>query len=152
MKTVNIALSAPDLSPEALAKAKVYMFLLREAGSKREKIVGGVIAQRISKAMAIASPSEVELSDKSTLTHVEGNLYCKPELLPTPLGIPRLFVSSAHRQKGIAQSVLTAVARTFIHGCPLDPKKGEVAFSQPTSMGRAVMEKWGEGGVRVYAE
>lgn len=130
------------------------MFLLRDSASKREKIVGGVIAQRISTAMPIASSEDGESSKHTldSLIHVEGNLYCKPEQLPTPLGIPRLFVSSAYRRKGIAQAVLAAAARSFIHGCPLDPKKGEVAFSQPTSMGRAVMEKWGGGSVRVYAE
>lgn len=104
--------------------------------------------------MQIATDDEVSsLGDaKESLVHVEGNLYCKSENLPTPMGIPRLFVSSAHRRKGIAQALLTAAAKSFIHGCELSPAKGEIAFSQPTSMGRAVMEKWGKGGVRVYQE
>ena len=104
--------------------------------------------------MCIATKDEVELARKASkpLIHVEGDLYCTPDQRPTPMGIPRLFVSSAHRRKGIASALLTAAAKTFIHGCELNPKKGEVAFSQPTSMGRAVMEKWGKGGVRVYEE
>jgi N-acetyltransferase len=66
------------------------------------------------------------------------------------MGISRLFVSSSHRRMGIAQSLLDAAAATFIHGCPLDPKKGQVAFSQPTGMGQAVMEHW--GCTKVYEE
>jgi N-acetyltransferase len=49
-----------------------------------------------------------------------------------PMGMSRLFVSSSHHHMGIAHSLLDAAAATFLHGCPLDPKKGQVAFSQPT--------------------
>ena len=75
-----------------------------------------------------------------------------PAPLPTPLGIPRLFVSSAHRRLGIASRLLSAAAASFILGCPLDPAKGEVAFTQPTGAGKAVLESWGKGGVRIYEE
>ena len=138
----------------ALLKCKAYLFLLRESDSSREKIVGCVLAQHITSAMEIASQEEVSASDKAkaNLIHVEGNLYCKPERHPTVMGIPRLFVSSSYRRKGIAQMLLSAAAVNFIHGCTLSPAKGEIAFSQPTSMGRAVMEKWGQGGVRIYEE
>ena len=138
----------------ALQKSKAYLFLLRESGSVREKIVGCVLAQHITHAMEIASREDVSTAnvEKASLVHVEGNLYCKPEYHPTPMGIPRLFVSSTYRRKGVAQALLSAAATTFIHGCRLNPAKGEVAFSQPTSMGRTVMEKWGRGGVRIYEE
>lgn len=63
-----------------------------------------------------------------------------------------MFVSAQHRHKGIAVSLLDAAAKTFIHGCPLDPKLGQVAFSQPTRAGRGVMERWGGGEVRIYEE
>lgn len=134
--------------------SKVYIFLVRPDGSFREKMVGCAIAQRIETAMETVAAHDSSQSSPCSkgLIHVEGNLYCKPERLPTPLGIPRLFVSSAHRRKGIAQALLSAAARTFIHGCELEVSKGEVAFSQPTSAGRAVMEKWGKGGVRVFEE
>jgi N-acetyltransferase len=48
--------------------------------------------------------------------------------------------------------LLTAAAETFILGCPLDPKKGEVAFTQPTGLGGKVLEKWARGKGRVYEE
>ena len=80
------------------------------------------------------------------------SLYCSLEPLPTPLGIPRMFVSSSYRRLGIASRLLTAAAENFIHGVPLDPAKGEVAFTQPTTSGKALMEKWGKKGARVYCE
>lgn len=151
---MNVALSAPDMDPATYENARIYLFLLRSQGDVKEKIVGGLIAQHISSAMRIATKEEMDsVADvAASMIHVEGNLYCRPEQIRTPMGIPRLFVSSTHRRKGIAQLLLTAAAKTFIHGCELDPEKGEVAFSQPTSMGRVVMEKWGKGGVRVYEE
>ena len=68
------------------------------------------------------------------------------------MGISRLFVSSSHRRLGIAQALLDAATATFVYGCPLDQRIGQVAFSQPTSMGQAVMKSWGGDGVRVYEE
>lgn len=80
------------------------------------------------------------------------NLYVHPEPLPTPMGIPRLFVSSEHRRLGIASRLLSVAAATFILGCPLNPARGDVAFTQPTGAGKAVLEAWGKGGVRIYEE
>lgn len=118
--------------------------------------------------MAIASPAEMAAhtssSDStgdetlptptSTLIPVDtaSNLYVHPAKLPTPLGIPRLFVSSSHRRLGIASHLLSTAAASFILGCPLDPAKGEVAFTQPTGAGKAVLETWGKGAVRIYEE
>ena len=115
--------------------------------------MGCVVAQRITSAMPVATREEsMQEGATASLVHVEGDLYCRPEHLPTPMGVPRLFVSSAHRRKGIALALLDAAAKSFIYGHELDPAKGEIAFSQPTSMGRTVMEKWGKGGVRIYKE
>ncbi|KDQ60669.1 hypothetical protein JAAARDRAFT_172736 [Jaapia argillacea MUCL 33604] len=160
LETINLALSSPPLPHSVLQVSKIYLFLLSStstSAASREKIVGCVVAQRISTAMAIStsppdsSPSQkpgVELVAVDTAT----GLYCHPTPLPTPLGIPRIFVSSTHRRQSIASTLLSAAASTFIHGCPLDPVKGEVAFSQPTSAGREVMSSWGKGGVRIYEE
>ena len=134
------------------------MFLIpHETQKHRERIVGCVIAQRISTAMAVvpssnAPSSKVTESTNSIIVDSETNLFCSPTQLPTPMGIPRLFVSSSHRRLGIASALLDAAAETFIYGCPLDPQIGQVAFSQPTGMGQAVMKSWGKGGVRVFEE
>ncbi|GLB40571.1 putative zinc-finger of acetyl-transferase ESCO [Lyophyllum shimeji] len=160
LETINLTLSSPPLTPEILRESKAYLFLLQSSG--REKIAGCVIAQRISTAMAIATCAECEEATRSstdstsqptaTLVAVDTStgLFCHPAPLPTPLGISRLFVPSAHRRQGIARHLLSAAADTFIHGCPLDPRKGHVAFTQPTGDGHAVMMKWGRGGVRIY--
>jgi len=99
-------------------------------------------------------PSTSHKSSRSDLITVDApsSLYCSPEPLPTPLGIPRIFVSSSYRRLGIASRLLTAAAENFIHGITLDPAKGEVAFTQPTTSGKALMEKWGGRGARVYRE
>lgn len=161
LDTINRTLSSPPLTSEALRLSKAYLFLLPSAGTGREKIVGCVIAQQIMTAMAIAAPEQVEACQSQTdggstntseLVAVDttAGLFCMPTPLPTPLGIPRLFVPSAHRRQGVASELLTAAAATFIHGCKLDPQLGEVAFTQPTGDGSAVMRHWGSGGVRIY--
>ncbi|KAJ7184274.1 hypothetical protein C8R46DRAFT_883543 [Mycena filopes] len=171
LNTINIALSSPPLTPSILQVSKVYLFLTPSITSTlREKIVGCVIAQHISTAMAIAtsaecvsaceppssSPPSTEPapSPTSKLVAVDttSGIFCHPAALPTPLGIPRLFVSSTHRRQGVASHLLTAAAQTFVFGCPLDPRKGQVAFTQPTGDGSAVMHRWGGGGVRIYEE
>lgn len=134
-----------------MASAKAYLYLIPIAQGK-ERIIGCVVAQHIVSAMEVAKDERSLIGGRENLVHVDGGLYCNPEHLPTPLGIPRLFVSSLHRRKGIAETLLSASARTFIHGLQLDPERGEIAFSQPTSLGRLVMEKWGKGKIRIFEE
>lgn len=100
----------------------------------------------------IQSPAAHMHSEDVITVDASTSLYCSPEPLPTPLGIPRMFVSSSYRRLGIASRLLTAAAENFIHGVILDPAKGEVAFTQPTASGKALMEKWGKEGARVYRE
>ncbi|KAJ7739708.1 hypothetical protein DFH07DRAFT_77697 [Mycena maculata] len=163
LDTINITLSSPPLSPSILHVSKAYLFLVPSITSpSREKIIGCVIAQRISTAMAIATPAEVAACAPSSdaestpistaLVDTRSGIFCHPAALPTPLGIPRLFVSSAHRRQGVASKLLSAAAETFVYGCKLDPRQGQVAFSQPTGDGSAVMHRWGGGGVRIYEE
>ncbi|KAF9068653.1 hypothetical protein BDP27DRAFT_772814 [Rhodocollybia butyracea] len=151
METMNVALSAPALSPEALRASKAYLLLLPGATpNKAEKIAGCVIAQRIENAMAVAPSSDTE----SSLVTVDNStgLFCYPELLSTALGISRIFVTSAQRRKGIASKLLSAAAATFIHGCTLSPQEGQIAFSQTTGDGTALMKDWGKGAIRIYDE
>ncbi|KAG6820479.1 hypothetical protein H0H93_016541 [Arthromyces matolae] len=161
LETINLSLSSPALTQGILRDSKAYLFLVPSPTSPaREKIVGCVIAQRIETAMAIATPAECEQRDTPfkdgavPLVAVDSStgLFCHPKALSTPMGVSRLFVPSAQRRQGIAYHLLSAAAETFIHGCPLDPKKGQVAFTQPTSDGTAIMMKWGGGGVRIYEE
>lgn len=150
--------------------SRAYLFLIPSSSGPRERIAGCVIAQRITSAMNVVPSTSLTDPDVNQLVHVDGGLSCRypscvltdslyfnlvhssPQLHPTPLGIPRLFVPSSHRRHGIAKLLLSAAAKTFIHGCELDPTKGEVAFSQPTGDGQKVMENWGNGGIRIYQE
>ncbi len=169
LSTTNLALSAPSLTSEALAASKAYLFLVPGSKStKREHIVGCLIAQRIKTAMEVAENGTVDVLDNPSLVHVDGGLYCRgvnvpskcflysfvlrPAPLPTTVGISRVFVARDHRCKGIGHALLDAMSQTFIHACPLDPVKGQIAFSQPTGDGRRLMESWGRGKVRVYEE
>ncbi|KAF8630357.1 hypothetical protein AX15_002924 [Amanita polypyramis BW_CC] len=176
LETINLTLSAPPLTAEAMHKSKLYLFLVphqTKFGISREKIVGCAVAQHIETAMAMATPNESQQpgcqspSRSSTCKSTPYNekevaelvivdtsmgIFCHPELLPTPMGIPRLFVAPTHRRQGIASKLLTAAARTFVYGYELDPRKGEVAFTQPTGDGKAVMLKWGGGGIRIYED
>jgi N-acetyltransferase len=104
--------------------------------------------------MAIASTEPSPSNTKLIPVHIDPttSLYLDPAPLPTSLGVSRIFVSSSYRRQGIAHHLLNQAARTFLRGCELDPEDGEIAFSQPTAMGRAVMESWGRGGIRVYEE
>ncbi|KAJ3855364.1 hypothetical protein EV368DRAFT_79708 [Lentinula lateritia] len=160
LETINVTLSASTLSPEALRASKAYLFLLPAITPNKEKIVGCIFAQRIEKAMAVAPSSssisgnhDATPSSRSLLTVDDtSGLFCYPELLPTALGISRIFVTSTQRRQGIASSLLSAAAQTAVHGCVLDPKDGQIAFSQTTGDGIALMRNWGQGGIRIYDE
>ncbi|QRW03831.1 GNAT family acetyltransferase [Ceratobasidium sp. AG-Ba] len=171
---VNRALSAPPLPDEGLSDTKAYVMIVpgtppkssastaKSKGVPRhtsERIVGCVVASRITKAMRVLEPNELESSNvqKSDLVCVDiddskGNVYCDPTPLPATLGIPRLFVVPSHRRQGIANKLLDSAAKTAIWGCPLKPAGGQIAFSQPTASGRAVMKSWGGNDVRIYNE
>ncbi len=166
LQTISLHLSSPSLTRDVLRVSKVYLFLLpSEKFPSCETIAGCVVATHISHALAVASPAEVQGSPTATkvnsippptarLVSVDpsSGLFCRPEPLPTPMGICRLFVPSTYQRCGIALRLLDAAAATFVHGCPLNPRYGEVAFTQPTASGKALMEKWGGGHVRIYQE
>ncbi|KAH7889842.1 hypothetical protein F5I97DRAFT_1847853 [Phlebopus sp. FC_14] len=170
LETISLTLASPPLTESVRKCSKAYLFLIPSITNKqREKIVGCVIAQRISTAMIIATPEESAAASSPVgnrnddtgsppptrllvAVDTSSGLFCHPNPLPTPLGIPRLFVSSAHRRQGIASRLLSAAAATFIHGWPLSPLKGDIAFTQPTEGGNAVMQSWGKGCVRIYEE
>lgn len=151
-----MTLSASPLSPDVLRASKVCIFLVPAITPNREKIAGWIVAQRIEKAMMVAplSRSSSESKDTSGLVAVDdsGGLFCYPELLPTALGISRILVVSAQRRQGIASKLLSTAANTFVPGCVLDPKCGQIAFSQTTGDGIALLRNWGQGGVRIYDE
>lgn len=75
-----------------------------------------------------------------------------PTPLDTPLGIHRLYTIPSYRSLGLAHVLLESARENTVYGCSFDPAKGQVAFSQPTESGRAAMERWGGGAVRVFVD
>ncbi len=147
LDSVNLYLSAPPLSQEASDKSRAYLFLIQEA--QRERVVGVLVATRIQHALQVASAA----SPDQGLVHVDGGLYCHPrENCPLQWVVARLFVAASHRRMGVATALLNAAAATFIHAYPLSPERGEIAFSQPTGLGKQTMDSWGKGNVRIYEE
>ncbi|KAF8753478.1 zinc-finger of acetyl-transferase ESCO [Rhizoctonia solani] len=143
LSTINKALSAPSLPGSGLSSSKAYVMIIPAKPN----------------AMRVIDSSELESSDvsKSNLVCVDiddssGNVYCDPTPIPATLGIPRLFVVPSHRRQGIAQALLNAAAKTAVWGCPLDPTGGQIAFSQPTASGRAIMKAWGGDSIHIYDE
>ena len=58
-----------------------------------------------------------------------------PGPIPTPMGIPRLFITSTHsRRLGIARRLLKIAPELLEHPSLLILSKVQVAFSQPTSV------------------
>ncbi|CAE6465935.1 unnamed protein product [Rhizoctonia solani] len=172
LSTVNKALSAPPLPESSLNSSKAYVMIIPGSSSKMgtknkplakrpnaDRIVGCVITTHITTAMRVIDSSKLEMPgiSKSDLVCVDiddsrGNVYCDPKPIPATLGIPRLFVVPSHRRQGIAQALLNAAAKTAIWGCPLEPASGQIAFSQPTASGRAVMKAWGGRDIHIYDE
>ena len=62
--------------------------------------------------------------------------------------IKELAEELAKHDLGLAEASI----RWLQHHSTLDPKKGEVAFSQPTGLGGKVLEKWAGGKGRVFEE
>lgn len=97
----------------------------------------------------VASP---DASSTEGLVHIDTSVFCDPKPLPTPVGIARIFTAKPNRRLGVASKLLSAVAETFIQGCVVDPREGEVAFTQTTGDGLALMRKWGGEKMRIYEE
>jgi N-acetyltransferase len=148
---INLCLSAPPLTNATLEKSRAYLFLLpSNAETTKETIIGAIVLTRIDEAMRVAKS---EHKPKSTdLVLIDSGLYCYPEKVPALMGVSRLFVSISHRRKGIAASLLSAGAKTFVRGCPLRVEDGVIAFSQPTSSGRMFMDAFGGGSICIYEE
>ncbi|KAH7107766.1 hypothetical protein BKA62DRAFT_825210 [Auriculariales sp. MPI-PUGE-AT-0066] len=146
MHTIDLALSAPALSQASLKATKAYLFLCKPKGASREHVAGCLLAQRITSAFAVL---ETHNEPDVTSTAVDSVQY-DPTPLPTPLGIPRIFVACAYRRKGVASALFSAAARTAVHGCTLSSVEGHIAFSQPTGDGRIFMNNMHI--TRVYEE
>ncbi|WVR03963.1 hypothetical protein IAU60_000962 [Kwoniella sp. DSM 27419] len=180
LSTVDTVLSSPSLPAPILDRCKIFLFLTcspppqpsrvstSSGGAKRlrpdiegikralpkERVVSVVVAQGIKWAMRILPEGDqCEAVDRKVVESGGlGSVTCDPKPLPTPLGIHRLYTSPSYRSHGISYHLLDAACQHTIYGCTFDPSRGQVAFSQPTESGRAVMHRWGGGGARVFVD
>ncbi|XP_051131261.1 protein CHROMOSOME TRANSMISSION FIDELITY 7-like [Andrographis paniculata] len=70
----------------------------------------------------------------------DGVILCKEEAIPALCGIRAIWVTPANRRKHIASTLLDAVKKSFCSGLILDDT--QVAFSQPASLGKALMSSY----------
>ncbi|GMH04546.1 hypothetical protein Nepgr_006386 [Nepenthes gracilis] len=93
----------------------------------------------------------VPLDSSSQAPHVNlcGAIICEEESVPAVCGIRAIWVSPSNRRKGIASHLLDAVRISFCKDSILEPS--QLAFSQPTSAGRALASRYtGTGSFLVY--
>ncbi|XP_057811216.1 protein CHROMOSOME TRANSMISSION FIDELITY 7 isoform X1 [Salvia miltiorrhiza] len=144
---------------------QVYLFI------SSQRVSGCLVAEPIKKAYKLLSSSLVEKSNlpakekmrtSSTLqfggvclqrevikrehvkhpeegTH-DGTILCKNEAVPALCGIRAIWVSPSNRRKNIARSLLDAARNSFCTGMILNHT--ELAFSQPTTLGKALMSSY----------
>jgi N-acetyltransferase len=74
MSTVNLALSSPPVTPDALAASKAYLFLLAPPKSTKEKIVGCAIAQSIETALNVVDEKD---ASADSLIFVDRGVFCQ---------------------------------------------------------------------------
>ncbi|KAI5479818.1 N-acetyltransferase [Pseudohyphozyma bogoriensis] len=154
LSTIDRELSSTSLTDSQLAESKLFIFV-----TPQNKAIACAVVQRIKGAYrvtpSLGSSPKSEKDELIRFGEEEGAVFCSPTLLPTTLGIHRIWTSSSHRRSGLASIVLEAAARRFIYGCPIARNKRatEIAFSQPTGAGMALARRWtGTDAFRVFVE
>ena len=188
LEVVNRELGSVDISEEELwsqrpvpgetdesRKCDRYKAFLHVINGK---CVAIALAERISQAYRVLPASANRGSDGLQKMDLDTNTNGAPPnpQYPTPspplehhaltlsrekhaavVGVSRIWTSKAFRRKGIANNLLDCVVNQFIYG--MEIKRNEVAFSQPTDLGRSLAASWyedeehkGEGGWGVYIE
>ncbi|KAL9288763.1 Protein CHROMOSOME TRANSMISSION FIDELITY 7 [Arabidopsis thaliana] len=142
---------------------KVYLFI------SSQRISGCLVAEPIKEAFKlIASPDDERQlqkeSSSSPSTSIQfgnivlqrevskrcrtsddrldnGVIVCEEEAKPAVCGIRAIWVSPSNRRKGIATWLLDTTRESFCNnGCMLE--KSQLAFSQPSSIGRSFGSKY----------
>ncbi|KAL0698160.1 hypothetical protein Bca4012_054282 [Brassica carinata] len=135
---------------------KVYLLV------SSQRISGCLVAEPIKEAFKLIAPFDdkrqlkKESSSPSTTIHF-GNIVlqreaskrcresddrldnraivCEEEAKPAVCGVRAIWVSPSNRRKGLATQLLDTARERFSSGCVLE--KSQLAFSQPSSLGRA---------------
>ncbi|KAJ6157299.1 hypothetical protein N7470_004891 [Penicillium chermesinum] len=149
LEVVNKELCSPEIDNDTLwsqtvppkevrgsepeEKADRYRVFLHMKGSR---CVGLCLTERIWRCRPVIM--DKENSSDSDSSRVEAHL----EYHPAIVGVSRIWTSGASRRKGIALDLLDCVVSNFIYGMELP--KSQIAFSQTTSGGKKLAEKFFE--------
>ncbi|KAB0804640.1 hypothetical protein PPYR_01610 [Photinus pyralis] len=107
--------------PVSLDNAQAFLYIHKQV------IIGCVIAEYQSVAYRL-------LSDNTGID------LCSETKFPIKCGISRIWVSQAHRRKGIATSLLNCLRANFVYGYIMG--KDELAFSSPTDIGKSFAARY----------
>jgi N-acetyltransferase len=98
------------------------------------KCIGLCLAEHISTAYEVIDVgSRPEAQRPSPSAGVSSSISTSTTPLSALVGISRIWSSSSHRRKGVAQTLLDCASRNFLYGIKVN--KDLVAFSQPTESG-----------------
>lgn len=100
-------------------------------GSTKLLQFGGVSFRR-ERVKSVSSAQISQGPDDS----FSGAILCEEKAVPAVCGIKAIWVSPANRRKHIATHLLDAARKSFCSGSIVE--KSELAFSQPTSAGKAL--------------
>ncbi|KAH1078733.1 hypothetical protein GYH30_053657 [Glycine max] len=133
VKPIEKAFKVVSGSPDSVKK--------REVRTRSTTLrFGNVIFQReVEKKVASLSDSE----------RMEGAIFCDSKPTTAACGIRAIWVAPSNRRKGIASKLLDAVRKSFCKDLELE--RSQLAFSQPTSAGKALATSYtGTGSFLAY--
>ncbi|KAJ1730311.1 hypothetical protein LPJ61_003082 [Coemansia biformis] len=135
----NEQLGACMVGPADLAQKQRKIFLYI---APRGRIEGCVLAESIAHAQRVVATAAGSQASA---------VVCSEDAVPAACGISRIWVAPHARRSGVASQMVAAVRRLFVYGCRLG--LDQLAFTQPTSDGRALAERlFRRGDFLVYAE
>lgn len=92
---------------------------------------------------------EKKVASVSDFERMEGAIFCETKPMVAGCGIRAIWVTPSNRRKGIASQLLDAVRMSFCTGVELE--RSQLAFSQPTSAGKALATSYtGTGSFLAY--
>ncbi|KAJ2468384.1 hypothetical protein GGI02_003715 [Coemansia sp. RSA 2322] len=125
-----------EVADMALRQRKIFLYT-----TQRGQVLGCVLAELISSAQRVVPPSDATSSA----------LDVADDACRAVCGISRVWVVPSARRCGVASQLIDAVHKRFVYGCAIDT--ASVAFTQPTSDGRALAERvFGRRDFLVYVE
>ncbi|KAF2838599.1 hypothetical protein M501DRAFT_1016692 [Patellaria atrata CBS 101060] len=116
------------------------------------KCTGLCLAERISKARRVLESKENTAVEYGSTDTISSSISASNGAVTSMLGISRIWTSSSHRRKGIANILLDCAAANFLYGMRIP--KDMIAFSQPTESGGKLAQKWfgKKSGWHVYVD